>query len=162
MKISRTGGTGGAWIKKEELRNGDVLKLVSEAGEVEGANGTQLVAKCRIKGQAGDAMNMAINSASRNALIDAFGDDTKNWVDKHLTVEVEKGIFAGKRGIALYLVPEGFSVETDSAGYVVITRDAQDTDLKSTGTVSNGAIHQDTAAEDTRTVPAEAYTDIPF
>lgn len=148
MKINRTGGAGGAWIKKDELRNGDVLKLVSEAAEVEGANGVQLVAKCRIKGLQGDALNLAINSASRNALIEAFGDDSKDWIDKPLTVEVEKGIFAGKRGIAMYLVPAGFSVETDGSGYVIITRDG------ATPTKSEPVIQTD---EDTRDVPDEAY-----
>lgn len=123
MKVTRSSGTGGSWLKKEELANGDILKLVSEAVEVEGQNGQQLVAKCRVKGYTGDAVNVAINSASKNALIDAFGDDTALWVNKELTVEVERGIFAGKRGIALYLVPEGFSVSTDAGGYVVITKD---------------------------------------
>ena len=122
MKINRTGGAGGAWLKKEELRNGDIIKLVSEAGEIEGQNGPQLVAKARVKGQTGEAVNMAINSASRNALIDAYGDDSKLWVDKLLTVEVEKGIFAGKRGIMLNLIPEGFESTTDSAGYIIIQR----------------------------------------
>lgn len=123
MKVSRTTGGGGAWLKKDELKNGDILKIVSEATEQEGQNGVQLVAKCRVKGQTGDAVNMAINSASKNALIDAFGDDTESWMNKELTVEVEKGIFAGKRGIALYLVPHGFVVSTDAGGYVVIQRD---------------------------------------
>jgi len=122
MKINRTGGAGGAWLKKEELKTGDVLKLVSEAGEIEGQNGPQLVAKVRVKGQTGEAVNMAINSASRNALIDAYGDDSKLWVDKLLTTEVEKGIFAGKRGIMLNLIPEGFETTTDSNGYIVIQR----------------------------------------
>lgn len=122
MKINRTGGAGGAWLKKEELKKGDIIKIVSEAGEIEGQNGPQLVAKVRVKGQTGEAVNMAINSASRNALIDAYGDDSKLWVDKILTAEVEKGIFAGKRGIMLNLIPEGFESTTDSAGYIVIQR----------------------------------------
>lgn len=122
MKINRTGGAGGAWLKKEDLKTGDVLKLVSEAAEVESNFGKQLVAKCRVKGHAGEAANIGINNASRNALIDAFGDDTKQWVDKLLTVEVERGTVSGKRSITLYLLPEGFSVTTDAGGYVVITK----------------------------------------
>lgn len=123
MKVSKSSGTGGAWLKKDELKNGDILKIVSEATEVEGQNGIQLVAKCRIKGWTGEAFNFAINNASKNALIDAFGDDTTLWMNKELTVETEKGIFAGKRGIALYVIPTGFSVSTDDAGYVVIKRE---------------------------------------
>lgn len=127
-KINRTGGAGGAWLDKSQLNNGDVLKLVSEAMEIESQHGPQLVAKCRVKGHAGEAVNVAINGASRNALIDAFGDDSKLWVDKLLTVDVEKGTNGGKRTYTLRLVPEGFSIETDSEGYVVITRDPVDRD----------------------------------
>lgn len=146
MKIHRSGGAGGAWLKKDELRNGDIIKLVSEASEIEGQNGPQLVAKCRVKGATGDAVNLALNSATRNGLIDAYGDDSKNWVDKMLTVEVEKVLIAGKRGTSLYLVPEGFSIETDAGGYVVITRDGGEPETKSAG-------------EDTRKAPMVEPTD---
>lgn len=120
-KVSRSSG-GGAWLKKDELTNNDILKLVSEATEVEGQNGMQLVAKCRVKGQTGDAVNLAINSASKNALIDAFGDDTKNWVNQELGVSVERGIFAGRRGIMLNLIPAGYEVATDAGGFIVIQK----------------------------------------
>lgn len=123
MKVTKSSGTGGVWLKKDELKTGDIMKIVSEATEVEGQNGIQLVAKCRIKGAQGDAVNFAINNASKNALIDAFGDDTALWMNKELTIETERGIFAGKRGIALYVVPDGFKVSTDDAGYVVIKRE---------------------------------------
>jgi hypothetical protein len=79
----------------------------------------QLVAKCKVKGMDGE-FNLAINSPSKNALIDAFGSDTKNWVGKLLTAAIEIGIFAGKRGVMLNLVPEGYVVAEDAAGYIVI------------------------------------------
>jgi hypothetical protein len=138
MRVTKSSG-GGAWLKKEDLKNGDVIKLVTEAAEVEGQNGPQLVAKCRVKGWEGEAMNLAINATSRNALIDAFGDDTKNWVNQPLTAAVERGIFAGKRGIMLNLVPEGFEITEDSGGFIVITRKGAQTTSQST--------------EDTREVP---------
>ena len=122
MKINRTGGAGGAWLDKSTVNNSDVLKLVSEAVEIESQHGTQLVAKCRIKGRNEEAKNIAINGASRNALIDAFGDDSKLWVDTLLNVDVEKGTNGGKRTYTLRLIPEGFSMETDSEGYIVIQR----------------------------------------
>lgn len=120
MIIEKTGGVGGAWVDKKELRSGDIVKLTSEAKWIDGQNGKQLVAKMRIKGIQ-EEKNVAINSPSKNALIEAFGDDSNNWKDKHLTVATESGIFAGKRGIALYLIPEGFSLGEDN-GYVVIKK----------------------------------------
>lgn len=120
MKVSKSSG-GGAWIDKKTLRNGDLIKIVSEAGAVESQQGgTQLVAKVRVKGSAEGAQNLAINSPTKNALIEAYGDDTADWQDKVLVAHIEKTVIAGKRGIALYLVPEGFEVGEDTSGYIVV------------------------------------------
>lgn len=118
-KVSKSSG-GGAWLDKKTLRNGDIAKLVTEAAEQEGQNGTQLVAKLRIKGDTGEAKNVSINAPTKNALIEAFGDETSAWVDKLLTVHVESTLIAGKRGTALYLLPEGYAVTEDAGGYLVI------------------------------------------
>jgi hypothetical protein len=121
MEIPKSSGVGGAWVDKKELKNGDLAKLKTEALFVEGANGKQLVAKIRIKGMSEDK-NVAINTPTKNALIDAFGTDSLNWVDKLLTVRVESGIFAGKRGVMLNLIPEDFEMSEDDGGYIVIKR----------------------------------------
>ena len=122
MKVSKSSGTGGPWLKKQDLKNGDQIKLVSEAGEIQGQNGIQLVAKCRIKGWQGDAMNLSINPQSKNALIDAFGDDTKNWINQLLTAHVERALIGGKRVTILYLIPQQFEITEDQGGYIVIKR----------------------------------------
>ncbi len=122
MKVSKSSGGGGAWLKKAELEDGDILKFVTEAQEIEGQNGKQLVAKCRVKDKTTESMNVAINTPSKNALIDAFGDDTKEWINKHLTVCVLPCIVGGKEGIALYLIPEGYEKTKDNNGYVVIKK----------------------------------------
>jgi hypothetical protein len=115
--------TTGGWLDKKTLKTGDVLKLVSEAIEVpSNQGGMQIVAKCRVRGQAGEPTNISINKPSKNALISAFGDDSVNWTEKHLTVHVEKTIIAGKRGLACYLIPDGYEVTEDDGGYVVVTK----------------------------------------
>ncbi len=120
MKVSKSSG-GGAWLDKKKLQNGDMIKILTDAVEVENQQGgTQLVAKVKVKGMDGD-FNCGINGASKNAFIEAYGDDTADWVDKVVTVNVEKTVVAGKRGIALYLIPGGFEVSEDRAGYVQIT-----------------------------------------
>ena len=112
---------GGSWVDKKVLRVGDIAKIVSEAQEQDNnQGGKQIVAKLRIKGDDGEAKNVAINTPTKNALIEAFGDESASWMNKLLTVHVEKTIIAGKRGIALYLVPEGYEVTEDAGGYVVI------------------------------------------
>lgn len=119
MEIHITSGIGGQWIDKKELKNGDLAKLKTEAVWVEGQHGKQLVAKIRVKGQT-EEKNVAISKPTQMALASAFGNDTLNWIDKLLTVAVETGIFAGKRGVMLNLVPEGYVVAEDTAGYIVI------------------------------------------
>src|SRR3990167_8609668 len=124
MKVSKNIGIAGEWLDKKTLRSGDLAKLVTEAKEVEreyeGEKSIQLVAKIKIKGQEGEK-NVAINMPTKSGLIDAFGDDTKDWLGKTLAVEVESGRFGGKKGIALYLIPEGFELGDDN-GYVVIVK----------------------------------------
>lgn len=119
MEIHISSGVGGQWLDKGELKGGELAKLKTEAVWVEGQNGKQLVAKIRVKGME-EEKNVAINKPSQMALAQAFGNDTLNWIDKVLTLHAEKGIFAGKRGIMLNLVPEGYVVAEDAAGFIVI------------------------------------------
>ena len=121
-KFNKSSSIGGAWLDKKNLKDGDVIKLVSEAKEEEGQNGPQIVAKCLVKGGEKEPKNVGINKPSKNGLIEAFGEDSTSWMEKKLTVKVEKTVVGGKRGIALYLVPEGFEVTEDDGGYVVVKR----------------------------------------
>lgn len=122
-KFNKDSGVGGAWIDKKALRTGDIMKLVTEAQEVPNQQGgTQIVAKAKIKGSPDEPKNVSINKPSKNALIDAFGDDSETWVDKLLTVTIEKTLISGKRGLAMYMVPEGFEMGEDDGGYIVIKR----------------------------------------
>lgn len=122
MEFTKGSGVGGKWLDKKTLQNGDMIKLVSEATEIQAEKGKQIVAKCRVKGVEGEASNISINNPSKDALIDAFGKDSKEWVNKPLMVNVEKTVIGGKRGTALYLIPEGFEVKEDAGGYLVIVK----------------------------------------
>lgn len=119
MKIETSSGIGGSWIDKKTLKNGDLIKIKTEAEWSEGQNGKQLVAKMIVKGTK-ETVNVQINNPSKNALVGAFGDDSKNWMEKVVTVQLEPGIYAGKRGVMLNLVPDGYEVTEDGSGYVVI------------------------------------------
>lgn len=120
--VQRSGGTGGKWLDKKTLATGDKLKLTTEADWIPSQQGgEQLVAKCKVQGKTTEDMNVAINAPSKNGLIDAFGDDTANWRNQPLTVEIFNTLIAGKKGIALYLVPEGFELKENAEGYLNIT-----------------------------------------
>ncbi len=132
MKYSKQGGVSGKWVKASEVKSGSKCKLVSETKPVpsqfENKDGTvknQNVAKVRFQ-EDSEPMNISINRASLNALIDAFGDDSMNWQGQVLTALTEKVVVAGKRVTALYLVPQGYSLGEDDNGYVVITKEGAD------------------------------------
>lgn len=124
MEFTKNTGVGGKWLDKKELVNGDILKIKTEAIEmINPQGGNQIVAKCQVKNKfEKEQLNVAINSPSKNALIDAFGSNSESWIDQLLTVEVEKVSVAGKRGIALYLIPDGYGLTEDSGGYIVIIK----------------------------------------
>ena len=112
----------GSWLDKSILVNGDKLKITSEAVNQPTTQGDtmQLVAKCHVKDKVLEDKFFSINSQSKNALIDRYGDDTINWIDKILTVNIEKTMIAGKRGIALYLIPENMILKESDDGYIYI------------------------------------------
>jgi len=147
-KFTKQSSTGGAWIKPAEIEQGARAKLVSEATPVEGQFGTQTVAKIRVEGM-GEAVNINLNKPTVNALVDAFGEESKDWCNQPLTIQTEKMMVSGRRVTAVYLIPKGYKLDEDEGGYLVITpgADAVRTPRKE---VAN-------PDEDTRDVPVEAY-----
>lgn len=123
---TKSSGIGGKWLDKKTLKTGDIAKIKTEATEQpsQQEGKTQWVCKLHVKGQV-ESLNFAINTQSKNALIDAFGEDTNNWIDKLLALEIEKTVIAGKRGVAAYLIPDGFELKEDSGGYLVIVKKGQ-------------------------------------
>ncbi len=125
MKVNKVVKVGGAYAKKEayeyegkhyeaDIQNGDTVTILDGGTEVTGQFGEQTV--FTIKTRNGDK-NYPINQGSINILIDAFGDDTLAWVGKEVKVLTKKGIFAGKKGIASYLVTDAY--ELDDFGELV-------------------------------------------
>lgn len=122
---------GGGWIDKKNLTNNDVIKLVTEAVEMEGQNGKQIVAKALVKGGEPDPKNIAINRPSMAALIDAFGKESKSWMNHPLGVYTEATRIGGKAGVSLYLIPEGYEAGNDKQGYLVVTRKGNKVEVQS-------------------------------
>src|ERR1700722_18313925 len=93
---------GGAWAKGSEITNGTKAKIVSETvhseSQFKDKNGNpkmQDVAKVRFDGKE-EAMNMNLNRATIYGLIDAFGEESKEWCGPVLTAHTEKTTVAGK------------------------------------------------------------------
>jgi hypothetical protein len=136
MKYAKEISVGGAWVKAAELKSGTKAKLVSEAIDQassftnkDGSPKTQTVAKLRIEGLP-EPLNCSLNRATINALVDAFGEDSKDWQAHTLTIETEKVRVAGVARVALYLLPEGYSKVDDDNGYAVIAKQVKDDSIK--------------------------------
>lgn len=121
-------GISGDWVKGENLTTGKKAKLMTAAERREsmfkdkdGAVKMQDVAKVRFQGDE-TTYNIALNRGTIDALIEAFGNRSEDWVGKLLTVHIEQMNVGGRRVKAVYLVPDGFQVGEDANGYMVVQR----------------------------------------
>ena len=120
-QYKKSQGVGGEWAKAESLQNGLKAKLVSETVPMESQYGTQDVAKIRFQGHE-NSLNVRLNKPTVNGLVDAFGEESKDWIGKVLTVQTEKMVVSGRRVTVLYLIPEGYELTEDEGGYLVIKK----------------------------------------
>jgi hypothetical protein len=118
---------GGSWVKASEV-TAKKAKIVSETNpqtstflNKDGSPKTQDVAKVQFQADP-EPLNVNLNRATINGLVDAFGEDSKDWQGHVLTVETEKMRVAGKAVTALYLIPENYERVDDENGYAVIVK----------------------------------------
>jgi hypothetical protein len=126
MRYTKSSTVSGAWVKASEVVSGTKCKLVAETIPSESTYEGKVIknnsSKIRFQGEEGEAKNVNVNRPSINGLIDAYGEDSKDWIGKVLTAQTEKMLVGGKRVTALYLIPEGFEMKEDENGYIVISK----------------------------------------
>lgn len=122
--------TSGKWADKAELYEKRVKNatIVSETNpetssfkKEDGSPQMQDVCKVQFDGY-DEPLKVALNRATINALVKAFGRSSKDWQDQPLTVEIDK--LPGKK-FPLYLIPEGHKRIEDENGYSVILTEAE-------------------------------------
>ena len=133
MEYQKHEGTKGAWLEKKIELNERTAVLVTEVKpetsnfkNKDGTSKTQDVGKIKVGDD--EPVNFAVNKPTVNALIDAFGTDSKKWVNEPLKIVAEKVVVNGKRGVSVYLVPEGYELGEDDGGYIIITKKNGDDD----------------------------------
>ncbi len=131
MIYEEPSGVSGKWAKASELGSVKKAKIVSEATrqpsqfkDEKGNAKTQDVARVVFEGNS-EPLNVSLNRATIGGLIKAFGKDSKEWMNHHLSVETEKVRVGGKANIALYLIPAGFKKIDDENGYAVIVSEKE-------------------------------------
>src|SRR5690349_9932817 len=97
----------------EHIKDGDLITILDEGKVITGEYGDQTVFK--IKTAKGEEMNKSFNQSSINNLIDAFGPDAANWVNKQVKVFAVKVMVTGKMRNVAYFAPEGWTMNDDGS-----------------------------------------------
>ena len=105
----------GKFIKKDTLKDGDLLVIASEGKKVEGQFGEQDVFLVKVNGEEG---NMSFNQKSINNLIDAFGADSLKWIGKQVKVWKVRAMVSGKLQWIVY-VSHPKALMTDDGEFVL-------------------------------------------
>tara|TARA_R100001530_G_scaffold134845_1_gene110584 strand:+ start:694 stop:1140 length:447 start_codon:yes stop_codon:yes gene_type:complete len=107
---------GGAYARKKkyeyegkkyeaDLKDGDVITIKSGGELVVGEYGEQHVFS--IETRNGDK-NISLNQTSRNNLIDAFGEESEEWVGKEAKVFMIRAMVSGKLQNIAYLADKSW------------------------------------------------------
>ena len=128
MKYTKQEFISGNWVKGSQIQSGLKCKLVSEVKPQEsqwqnkdGSPKFQDVAKIKFQG-INEEMNISLNRATINGLVDAFGEDSVAWGNKVLPAVTEKARVAGKNVTMIYLLADGYEKVDDANGYAAIVK----------------------------------------
>lgn len=101
MQVKKRVSVQGTWAKiKEDIKDGDIIKILDEGKVVAGEFGDRNVFKVETKN--GEKL-LSFNQTTMNNLIDAFGQETSSWKDEQVKVWIIKSNVAGKMRDVVYL-----------------------------------------------------------
>ena len=104
----------GAFLKKgEDIKDGDIVQIGNEGKQVEGQFGMQDIFLIKTSNKEG---NISINTTSLNCLIDAYGEDSKNWIGKQIKVWAILSNVQGKM-IKVYYFTHPLAVLDEEGGF---------------------------------------------
>lgn len=92
MIIKKQVSVGSFLEKGTDIKDGDIVQIASEGKETEGKYGIQhlFMLKARVLNEEGKQEikegNIAFNQTTLNALVDAYGEDSLQWVGKEAKV----------------------------------------------------------------------------
>ena len=70
--------------KNEDYKDGSVITIKGEGVKTVGQFGEQDIFKCEMEN--GEERSMSFNKTSINNMIDAYGEDSKNWIGEKVKV----------------------------------------------------------------------------
>lgn len=121
MIISKKVTMAGGYVKKKpydyegkkfdaDVKNGDIVTILSSGDIVEGQFGPQHVFKLSTRN---GEKNANFNQGTLNTLHDAFGKNSEGWVNKEVSVHLVKVMVSGKMQTAMYLAPLGWAMDDE-------------------------------------------------
>lgn len=90
------------------IKKGDIIKILDEGHQkpMVGFDGkTKNVWEFTVELPNGETKIYTMNVSTQKLLIEEYGDDTKEWVDKPLEVSIERKPINGQVRSIIYLIP---------------------------------------------------------
>lgn len=120
MAIFKKKQSSGPFLKKgEDIKQGDLVEIASEGRQEQGEYGTQNIFLIKTASKEG---NMSLNQTTINALVDAYGEDSKAWIGKQAKVTAIKQMVAGKLMNVFYLSHPDAEMSDDGVFYIPNTQ----------------------------------------
>lgn len=116
MKYLKTVKTGKFAKAGEDFKENDVLTILNEGVKTEGEFGTQDVFKVRVP--SGDELSLSFNKTSINNMIDAYGDESKNWIGKEVKVWRILQNVQGKMRKVTYLSHQAAEIDDEGVFFI--------------------------------------------
>lgn len=117
MKYQKKISIGNYLKKGVDFKDGDLVKIMNEGKEVPGEYGMQNMFMVKAEEKEG---NVSFNQTTLNGLIDAYGDDSSNWINRMVKAHAIKQNVAGKFIVVWYfshpqaeLTEDGFILPID-------------------------------------------------
>ncbi len=114
MRIEKkAGGIDGKWAKVgADIRDGDRIKIL-DAGIVDDSGNFGPKKVFKIMTHSKEEFNLGFNQTSLNNLVDGFGGETEEWVNKVVSAFVVRQMVGDGLKNVLYIAPEGWTMDDD-------------------------------------------------
>ncbi|MEM2351236.1 MAG: hypothetical protein QXT26_02395 [Thermoproteota archaeon] len=95
------------WLRASDVRDGDIVVIVSE-GQNRSAEETPFqrpVFEIDVKLPSGEVRTWTMNTTTQRRCAEAFGDETGNWVNKKVKIQLREQNVRGVMKTVVYGVP---------------------------------------------------------
>lgn len=121
MIIKKKVNAGGQFIdKKEDIKDGDIITILNGGVEHESEFGPKM--GFLLETSKGERV-MDLNQTTQNNLVDAFGEETNDWVGKKVKVVIVRGMVSGKMQNIVYLAHPDWEMDDEGKFHAVIKTD---------------------------------------